>query len=156
MRVRRQPENARRGARRRVIDGLVTLKLDDGPLLALGHEAVMCANQVDGDLRVLQSDDEAFAHTIGVERRGARRHDSVVSRFQLAAQLLAFLGEVAGGPGQKHRISGGGRRSSRWGIARRGHRMEQSGEVLRDIVDSRTEHLERVRTRVNQKIPGAS
>ena len=47
------------------------------------------------------------------------------------------------------------RRSSRCGAARRGHRVEQARKILGDIVHPRTEHLARVRARIEQEIPGA-
>ena len=130
------------------------MQFDDGTFFALGHEAIKCADKVDRDLGFAQGGEDAFAHTRRIERRGAGRHDSIVARFQLAAQLLAFLAQVAGGPGEKHRVAGGSRRSSRCGAARRCHRPQQSGKVLSDIINPRKKHLAGVRARIEQKIPG--
>ena len=130
------------------------MQFDDGTFFALGHEAVKCADKVDRDLGFAQGGEDAFAHTRRIERRGAGRHDSIVARFQLAAQLLAFLAKVAGGPGEKHGVAGGSRRSSRCGAAGRCHR-QQSGKVLSDIVNPCTKHLAGIRAWIEQEIPGA-
>lgn len=155
LRVRREPENARRGAIRRLIKGLVTLHFDDGTFFPLGHEAIKCADKVDRDLGFAQGGEDAFAHTRRIERRGAGRHDWIVARFQLAAQLFAFLAQVAGGPGEKHGVGGGNWRSSRCGAPRRCHRRQQSGKVVSDIVNPGTKHLAGVPGRIEQEITGA-
>src|SRR6516164_6533942 len=113
---------------------------------------IMCADEVDGDLGVAQVGEDAFAQPRGLERRSAARHDSIVSRFQLAAQLLTFLAQIARRPGEEDRVGGRrGQRSDRGG-ARSGHRLQHSREVLSDIINPGAKYLESVRARIEQEI----
>ena len=93
--VRRKPEDARCGARRRTIQLVVALQLDDGTFFTFGYEAVVCANEMDRHFRGPQRVEHAFAHTRSIDAVVFR--GEVLSRAHLNI-LLARPSQA--GPGR--------------------------------------------------------